>query len=459
MSSYDELNLDLKCLVFTGSDGTNAYGLVKARDVYFRDVIVLVQAIIPADDPQLLKWDFVTAAWSFQESHDLQGDTASCVINKAGELTAVGSWSGIERHDTRTRHGLVYNPFNPLPLVGGLSTSNALWTAVDMPTDTDDKYVSEWAQLMIDIGSDHYSEREIVLTNSQIVFRYSKATTNNRELINMGAWTLPRALTDASTAQLQYSDNSLYVFITYGANDTLLMRIPFNPNSSIPYQLLPELPSGTSSIDIVSTANKCDWSRGYSTAVSDNRFYILCQKIEIEVPLRSLFVYDNTENPKLGAAIPVTGIDPSCTIKMFQPLRNKTFAMLACEKFNVYPEHVLLTLSGSNVGNTIRLATNSIRVAHDTLFNNIIPGQGNIRDDSTDGIPPEEGKVGLACGLTALAAMVLFAVRYKLRKRTTSIHRAFANYVGRPAGVLEASLTIHSGKCPIVVYDVVTGTL
>ncbi|KAF9937000.1 hypothetical protein BGZ70_006715, partial [Mortierella alpina] len=60
---------------------------------------------------------------------------------------------------------------------------------VNLATTTD-QYQNEWAQLMIDTGSDINSEREIVLTKSQIFFRYLNVIGNRRELVNMGAWTL-----------------------------------------------------------------------------------------------------------------------------------------------------------------------------------------------------------------------------------------------------------------------------
>ncbi|KAF9964222.1 hypothetical protein BGZ70_006779 [Mortierella alpina] len=401
---YDQVHLDLKCLVPGGSDGTKYYGLVKTRGVH-----ILVHALIPESYPQGVQWEFVTAGWSFQELYDLQGDSASCIMNKAGELIAMGSWSGIQTNDHQTHRGLVYNPFNPLPVLEGKLTSNALWKEVNLATTTTDQYQNEWAQLMINTDLDYNSEREIVLTKSQIVFRYLylNLIENRRELVNMGAWTLPRPLDDASTAQLQYSNNSLYVFIAHGANDTSLMRIPFDPSSLIPNQLLPGLPTGTTSIDISSTANKCTWDRGYSTSVSDNKFYLLCKDLAMGAIVRNLFVYENTadnENPKLGAAVPVNGIDPSCTVRMFQPVGNKTYAMLNCEMSNNYPELVLLPLSGRFAGNASSLSTKTIEVTHDTLFNNILPEQGDINDRITDGIPREEGIIGAAH--TALSRLV-----------------------------------------------------
>ncbi|KAF9948654.1 hypothetical protein BGZ72_009447 [Mortierella alpina] len=271
MSTNVLVGLDLKCLVLSGPNGNNAYAVVKSEGTH-----VLVKAVIPAADPQLLKWDFVTAAWSFQESYDLSGGSASCIRNKAGELIAMGPWTGIQTYDTHTRRGFVYNPYNPLPLVEGRETSNALWMAVDVATNINN-YENEWAQLVIDTDEDDSSALEVVLTRSQISFRNLRASEQVRELVGLGGWMLPRPLLDTSTAQLQYSNNSLFVFTAYGANDTSLMRIPFDPKSTPSSQNLTELPTGTMPIDISSTVNKCNWSDGYATALSNNKFYILCQ--------------------------------------------------------------------------------------------------------------------------------------------------------------------------------------
>ncbi|CAO3568298.1 unnamed protein product [Mortierella alpina] len=418
--NHDTVHVDLKCLVLSGSDGTKAYGLVKTRNVH-----ILVQALIPAGDPQSVHWEFVTAGWSFQELYDLQGDSASCIMNKAGELIAMGPWTGIQTSNDRDQRGLVYNSFNPLPVLEGKLTSNASWMRVILATTTD-KYQSEWAQLMIDTGSDINSEREIALTKSQIVFRYLNVFDNRRELVNMGAWTLPRPLNDSSTAQLQYSNNSLYVFSAHEANDTSLMKIPFNPSSSIPNQLRPELPTGTATIDISSTANKCAWDIGFTTAVSDNKFYLLCQKIEMGTIVRSLFVYENTpdnKDPALGAAVPVNGIDPSCTVRMFQPVGNKTFAMLNCEMSNNYPQLVLLPLSGPYAGNATRMSTDTIQVSHDTLFNNLLPSQGEISGRTDNGIPREEGIIGAVFGTLALVAIAILTLRHKRQERSKAALR------------------------------------
>ncbi|KAF9948655.1 hypothetical protein BGZ72_009448 [Mortierella alpina] len=269
-----QITLDLKCLVSGGPDGSKTYALVKTRDVF-----VLVQALIPADAPHLLRWEYVTAGWSFRESYNLNGDTPSCIMNKAGELIAMGSWSDIRLSTNKTRRGLVYNPHNPLPLVERRWTSNALWMAVDVATDINN-YESEWAQLMIDTGADDGSALEVALTGSQLLIRRLHSTGfSTRELVGLSGWTLPRPLDSESTARLQYSDQFLYIFTTYGtygADDTSLVRIPFNPNSTFSGQILAGPPTGTTPIDISSALNKCNWREGFSTAASDNKFYLFC---------------------------------------------------------------------------------------------------------------------------------------------------------------------------------------
>ncbi|KAF9936783.1 hypothetical protein BGZ67_002002 [Mortierella alpina] len=346
-------------------------------------------------------------------------DLKCLVLGGSDEAMAYGLRESNLR--TKSRRGLVYNPYNPLPRVEGRLTSNALWMEVNVAANINNTE-SERAQLMIDTGADDNSAMEIALTGSHLLVRHLHVTAfTTRELVGLGGWTLSRPLDDASTAQLQFYNNTLYVFSANGANDTSLAKMPFNPNSSIPNQLLPGPPTGTTSIDISSTATKCNWSSGYSTAVSHGKFYLLCQKIELGVPVRSLFTYDNTvgdRSPKLGAAVPVNGIEPSCTINMFQPLRNETFALLDCEMSNKYPEYVLLPLSGPYTGNATRLDRKSITVDHDAVFNNILPGQEEIRDSSTDGISSDEGMIALAVVLVFLAAMVFLTLRHKRRQRS-----------------------------------------
>ncbi|KAF9273202.1 hypothetical protein BGZ68_001726 [Mortierella alpina] len=418
MSRTDEINLQIKCLVFDPSNKSKAYALVDIRKVH-----ILVEALIPATDPQAFTWKFVSAGWSFQESYTLEGTAASCIMNNAGELIAMGSWSGSGNQTSYlpSRHGLVYNPYNPLPLIEGRQTSNALWMEVNAAGNINQNE-REKAQLMIDLGTYDNSAMEIALTGSRLSIRRLQASGGTlRELTEQGGWMLPRPLDDASTAQIQYSNNSLYLFSTYGANDASLVRIPFNPNSTIPSQV----PIGTTPIDISSTTNKCSWNSGYSTAVSGHMFYLYCQRTEVGGgPIRNLFVYDNTannQNPKLGAAVPVTGIDPSCKINMFQPLGARAFAMLGCERMNDVVSQSLLSLSGSSVGTTLQLSNSRIWLGHDTLFNNILPNQEEIWPQRESGIPSEEGTVGLVFGILAvLAAVVFLTVRYRRRQRQPS---------------------------------------
>ncbi|KAF9936784.1 hypothetical protein BGZ67_002003 [Mortierella alpina] len=402
------------CLVFDASNGSKAYALVKNTLVP-----ILVQAVIPAADPQSFNWEFVSAGWPFQESYHLEGSTASCIMNKAGELIAMGSWSGDQPSSTKVRRGLVYNPYNPLPIVEGRQTSNALWMEINTPANINNTE-NEKAQLMIDTGTLGNSAIEIALTRSHLLVRSVLATGSTlREMAGLGGWTLPRPLNDASTAQLKHSNNLLYVFSANGANDTSLVRIPFNPRSTTPGQIFPGLPKETTSIDI-STASKCNWSSGYSTAVSDNKFYLLCK--EKASGTQNFFVYDNKaddQNPKLGAAVPVIGLDPQCKINLFQPLGNRTFAMLGCEETIDPLGHSLLSLSGSNVGAITRLTNSKIWISHDTLFNNILPGQDEILIMKTDGIDSNEGIIGLVFGvLGVLFAIVFLTLRYRRRQRS-----------------------------------------
>lgn len=139
-----------------------------------------------------------------------------------------------------------------------------------------------------------------------------------------------------------------------------------------------------------------------------------------------LFVYDNTantSNPKLGASVTVTGIDIDSPIKirLFQPLKNTTFAMLVSNMNFRGAEHHLLSLSGSTVGNATRLTNTWMSVMHDTLYNNILPDQEQIPVPKTDGIPSEEGVIGAVFGaLAVLAAMVFLTLRYRRRRRQRS---------------------------------------
>ncbi|KAF9948653.1 hypothetical protein BGZ72_009446, partial [Mortierella alpina] len=216
-------------------------------------------------------------------------------------------------------------------------------------------YEREWTQLMIDTGADGSSALEIALTRSQILIRQLKAIGfSSRQLAGLGGWNLPSPLKDASTAQLQYSNKSLFVFTSYGADDTSLVRIPFNPNSTFSSPILAGLPTGTTSIDISSALDKCSWESGYYTAVSGDKFYLLCQGREFTgtAALVRLFMYDNaagTENPKLGAAVQVTGFGSWTKINVFQPLKNTEFAMLACDSYSGSGPHKLLRLSGSDI--------------------------------------------------------------------------------------------------------------
>ncbi|KAF9571632.1 hypothetical protein EC968_000372 [Mortierella alpina] len=417
MPSYYTLTLDLKCLVFDVANGSQAYALVKTQNI---PVPFLIQAIIPAADPQSSTWKFVSAGWPLQGSYDVFRDTASCIMNKAGELIAIDTWKGVQNSDTRTFRGLVYNPYNPLPLVEGRQTSNALWMGIDKADNIDDT-ARERAQLIIDTGADDNSTMEVALTGTQLLVRRLYATgSNTRELVGLGGWALPRPLDDASNTQVQYSNNSLYVFSAYGGNDTSLARIPFNPSSTIPSQA----PIGTTPIDISSTANRCNWSKAYFTAVSGNKFYLLCQGSDPVnmISTRNLFVYDNMpddQNPKLGAAVPVTGIDSACTINFFQPLGNRTFALVGCKGSDDDTiNHDLLSLSGSNIGATKRLTNSKISIPHDTLYNNILPDQEEIRMARTTGISSTEGVVGLVFGVLGVVFAIGFlTLRYRRRRR------------------------------------------
>ena len=178
-------SLDLKCLAFGGPNGTSAYGLVKTLDVP-----VVVQAHMSSTDYPILSWSFVTAGWIFQQSYELDGNTTSCVLNKPGELLAMAPWSGNLAPSNRFRRGLVYNPYNPLPIVEGRRTSNALWMEVN-PAANIDNYEREWTQLMIDTGADGNSALEIALTRSQILIRQLKAIGfSSRQLAGLGGWNL-----------------------------------------------------------------------------------------------------------------------------------------------------------------------------------------------------------------------------------------------------------------------------
>ncbi|KAF9273203.1 hypothetical protein BGZ68_001727, partial [Mortierella alpina] len=400
MSSSTRILLDLKCLVFGGPDPTKAYALVNNGNTP-----VLVQALTEATGTRSFTWDFVTAGWIFQKSYDLQGNTASCFMNKAGELIALGSWSGIQAPDNRTRRGLVYNPYNPLPSVGGRATSNALWMEINVAANIDNS-VKEWAQLMIDTGADS-SAMEVVLTGSHLLIRRLQAMGDSRELVGLGGWALPRPLDDASTVQLQHSNNSLYIFSAYGANDTSLMRIPFNPSATFTSQISTGPPTGTVAIDISSSNNKCEWNMGFNTAAWENKFYLLCKGLGMTgtVLTRNLFVYDNTadsQSPKLGAAVPVTGVfsDLNAKIKLFQPLQNRTFALLVSKMVSDHPEHVLLSLSGPDIGKTSLLPKTWISVESDSLYNNILPNE--VKASEVGSV------VALTLGIGAVLTAVVF---------------------------------------------------
>ncbi|KAF9936782.1 hypothetical protein BGZ67_002001 [Mortierella alpina] len=416
MESSAQIILDLKCLAFGGPDGSKAYALVEYGGTY-----VLIQAQVPAADPRLLTWDFVTAGWSLPTSYYLNGVTASCscIINKAGELIAMRSWS------TAIHRGLVYNPFNPLPQVEGRFTSNALWMEVNVASSVNNTE-GEKDQIMIDTGAEDNSAMEIALTGSHVLIRRLHATGfTTRELVSLGGWALPRPLAQEHIAQVRYSSNFVYIltnYEAYGAADTSLVRIPLNPNATFSSQLLTGPPTGTTAIDISSSISKCSWNMEFFTAASDNKFYLLCQR---DVGLGytvNLFIYDNkagAQTPKLGAAVTVTGIDPSTKIRLFQPLKNTTFAMLVCRMSNSDTGHILLSLSGSNVGNTTRLANAWISVDHDTLFNNILPDQAEIPVPRTDGIPSEERVIGSVFGVLAvLAAVIFLTLRHRRRQRS-----------------------------------------
>ncbi|KAF9270903.1 hypothetical protein BGZ68_004648, partial [Mortierella alpina] len=108
-------------------------------------------------------------------------------MNKAGELMAMGSWSGIQAPDIRTRRGFVYYPNTPS--VGGQDTSSALWMEINVAANIDNSE-KEWAQLMIDTGADDSSAMEVVLTGSHLLIRRLQATENGRELVGLGGWAL-----------------------------------------------------------------------------------------------------------------------------------------------------------------------------------------------------------------------------------------------------------------------------
>ncbi|KAF9964221.1 hypothetical protein BGZ70_006778 [Mortierella alpina] len=303
MSSTTRFKLDLKCLVFGGPDGNKAYALVD------RAAPVLVQALIPASDPRLLTWSFITAGWSIADSSYLDGDTASCIMNKAGEVIALGSWEDVRGPDHHYSRGFVYNPYNPLPEVERRFTSNALWMQLNMAANINNTE-SEWSQIIIDTGADDNSAREVALTGTHLLIRKLHATgSTTRELVGLGGWTL-------------YSDNFLYIFTAYGNFGfaaTTLVRIPFSPNATIPSQLLAGPPTGTTSIDTSSTNYNCSWDKTFLTAALDDKFYLLCQKDFGFGYSMNLYVYDNktgTQNSKLRAPVTVAGIDESITVRL-----------------------------------------------------------------------------------------------------------------------------------------------
>ncbi|CAO3568297.1 unnamed protein product [Mortierella alpina] len=282
----------------------------------------------------------------------------------------------------------------------------------------------ELAQLMVDTGTEGSSAVVIALTRGHVLFRSMLPTGfTTRQVAGLGSWTLPRTLIDGYTAQLQYSNKFLYLFSAAEAYDPSLLRLPFDPRGTIPSEASDDLPKGTTSIDI-STANNCTWTRNFSTAVSGNKFYLLCQaKKNSTLSTRVLFVYDNTpgaQSPKLSAPVPVTGIHPSCTINLFQPLGNRSYAMIGCnEQLYGTTAHSLLALSGSNAGAATPLGNTKIWLQHDTLFNNILPDQDEIKGPSSDGVFPKEGIIGLIFGvLGVLAAIAFLLVRNRRRQRS-----------------------------------------
>ncbi len=185
MSRVTKITLQLQCLTFDPLNGSKAYALATHENAY-----ILVQAVIPAADPHLFRWNFVSADWSLEKSHYLRGNAASCIMNRAGDLVAMESWNETRASDTLSRRGLVYNPHNPLPLVEGRNTSNALWMEVNVAANIGN-FGDEMAQLMIDTGADDNSAMEIALTASHLLIRRLHAPgSKTRELVGLGGWTL-----------------------------------------------------------------------------------------------------------------------------------------------------------------------------------------------------------------------------------------------------------------------------
>ncbi|KAF9964220.1 hypothetical protein BGZ70_006777 [Mortierella alpina] len=260
--------LDFRCLAFGGPDGSRVYGLVEEERVY-----VLVQAETEAHSLESIQWRFVGAALPLRSLTLPEGDI-SCILNKAGEFTAMGAWNRTSSSVNRIR-GLVYNPYNPDP-PGSPPSTRASWMRIDVASNTDANE-NEIAQLILETGEGN--SLQVVLEESRLTFRNLTGNgLTERNLHNIQQWNMSSREYFGNNAQLRYSNNFLYSFNADSNNAASLMKIPFVPNSAeLESPDATKLPLGATFIDITSTIGMCDWQEGYFTAVSGNEFFLLCQ--------------------------------------------------------------------------------------------------------------------------------------------------------------------------------------